>query len=92
MHTLISYWLICQETRNEIEVNAQRLSVLGLFDFRQMTYTPRRREYIFTHTFFLRAETWHTLPRSFGVTRVVHAYILPDMGRPTTRFLGPPRA
>ena len=45
MHTLISYWLICQETRNEVEVNAPRLSVLGLFGFRKMTYTPRRREY-----------------------------------------------
>ena len=41
----ISYWLICQETRNEVEVNAPRLSVLGLFGFRKMTYTPRRREY-----------------------------------------------
>ena len=30
---LISYWLICQETRNEVEVNAPRLGVLGLFDF-----------------------------------------------------------
>ena len=39
----ISYWLICQETRKEVEVNAPRLSVLGLFDFRKMTYTPRRR-------------------------------------------------
>ena len=42
----ISYWLICQETRNEVGVNAPRLSVLGLFDFRKMTYTPRRREYL----------------------------------------------
>ena len=41
----ISYWLICQETRNEVEVNAPRLSVLGLFGFRKMTYTPRRRDY-----------------------------------------------
>ena len=24
-------------------------------------------QYIFTRTFFLRAETWHTLPRGFGV-------------------------
>ena len=40
----ISYWLICQETRNEVEVNAPRLSVLGLFGFRKMTYTPRWRE------------------------------------------------
>ena len=38
MHTLISYWLICQETRNEEEVNALRLSVLGLFGFCKMTY------------------------------------------------------
>ena len=45
----ISYWLICQETRNEVEVNAPRLSVLGLFDFRKMTYTPRRRVHF----------TWH---------------------------------
>ena len=29
----ISYWLIRQETRNEVEVNAPRLSVLGLFGF-----------------------------------------------------------
>ena len=64
---LISYWLICQETRNVIAVNAPRLSVLGLFDFRKMTYTPRRREYIFTRPFFLRAETWHNLPHGFGV-------------------------
>ena len=41
MHTHISYWLICQETRNEVEVNAPRLSVFGLFGFRKMTYTPR---------------------------------------------------
>ena len=41
----ISYWLICQETRNEVEVNAPCLSVLGLFGFRKMTYTPRRRDY-----------------------------------------------
>ena len=40
----ISYWLICQETRNEVEANAPRLSVLGLFDFRKMTYPPRQRE------------------------------------------------
>ena len=45
----IFYWLICQETRNEVEVNAPRLSVLGLFDFRKMTYTPRRRVHF----------TWH---------------------------------
>ena len=43
--SLDSYWLICEETRNEVEVNAPRLSVLGLFGFRKMTYTPRRREY-----------------------------------------------
>ena len=36
----ISYWLICQETRNEVGVNAPRLSVLGLFGFRKVTYTP----------------------------------------------------
>ena len=42
----ISYWLICQETRNEVEFNAPRLSVLRLFGFRKMTYTPRRREYV----------------------------------------------
>ena len=34
---LIFYWLICQETRNEVEVNAPRLSVLGLFGFHKMT-------------------------------------------------------
>ena len=28
-----SYWLICQETRNEVEVNSPRLSVLRLFGF-----------------------------------------------------------
>ena len=32
-----------------------------------MQSTKDRREYIFTRTFFLRAETWHTLPRGFGV-------------------------
>ena len=37
----ISYWLKCQETKNEVEVNAPRLSVLELFVFRKMTYyTP----------------------------------------------------
>ena len=29
----ISYWLLCQETRNKVEVNAPRLSVLGLLVF-----------------------------------------------------------
>ena len=42
----ISHWLISQETRNDVEVNAPRLSVLGLFGFHNMTYTPRRREYL----------------------------------------------
>ena len=45
MHAHISYWLI-QETRNEVGVNAPHLSVWGLFGFRKMTYTPRRREYL----------------------------------------------
>ena len=40
MHTLISYWMICEETRNDVEVNAPRLSVLGLFGFRKLSYTP----------------------------------------------------
>ena len=40
----ISYWWICQETRNEVGVNAPRLSILGLFSFCKVTYTPRRRE------------------------------------------------
>ena len=31
------YWLICEETRNEVEVNAPRLSIVGLFGFRKMT-------------------------------------------------------
>ena len=43
--THISYWLTYHETRNEMRVNVPRLSVLGLFGFRKMTYTPRRREY-----------------------------------------------
>src|SRR4051812_6215454 len=34
-----------RKTRNEAEVNVSRLSVLRLFGFRKMTYTPRRREY-----------------------------------------------
>ena len=46
MHAHISYWLICQETRNKEGVNAPRRSVLGLFGFRKVTYTPRRREYL----------------------------------------------
>ena len=46
MHAHISYWLICQETRNEVGVNAPRLSVLGLLGFRKVTYTPRRGEYL----------------------------------------------
>ena len=33
----ISYWLICQETRNDVGVNAPRLSVLGLFGSRKVT-------------------------------------------------------
>ena len=43
--THISYWLICHKIRNEEGVNVPRLSVLGLFGFRKMTYTPRRRDY-----------------------------------------------
>ena len=43
--THISYWLICHETSNEEGVNVPCLSVLGLFGFWKMTYTPRRREY-----------------------------------------------
>ena len=35
----ISYWLICQETKNKVKVNAPCLSVLGLFGFRKVTYT-----------------------------------------------------
>ena len=49
---LISHWLICQKTRNDVEVNVPRLSVLGLFGFRKMTYIPRRRVR-FTWHFFI---------------------------------------
>ena len=45
--SLDSYWLICEETKNEVKVNVPRLSILGLFGFRKMTYTPRRREYMY---------------------------------------------
>ena len=45
--SLDSYWLICEETRNEVEVNAPRVSILGLFGFRKMTYSPRRREQLY---------------------------------------------
>ena len=42
----ISYWLICHETRNKEGDNVPCLSVLGLFGFRKVTYTHRRREYL----------------------------------------------
>ena len=42
----ISHWFICHEIRNQEGVNAPRLSVLGLFGFRKVTYTPRWREYL----------------------------------------------
>ena len=41
----VSYWLICHKTRNMEGVNVPCLSVLGLFGFRKVTYTPRRREH-----------------------------------------------
>ena len=37
----INHWLICHEIRNKEGVNAPCLSVLGLFGFCKMTYTPR---------------------------------------------------
>ena len=43
----ISYWLICHKTRNEEGVNVLCLSVLGLFGFRKVTDTRRRREYFY---------------------------------------------
>ena len=45
MHTLYLLLVDMSRNKNEVEVNAPRLSVLGLFGFRKMTYTPRRRDY-----------------------------------------------
>ena len=48
----ISHWLIvCHEIRNEEGVNVPCLSVLGLFGFRKVTYTPRQRSNVFYHNF-----------------------------------------
>ena len=83
----ISYWLICQEIRNEVEVNAPCLSVLGLFGFRKMTYTPRQRKYMRCimwklYHWKLLSHRWvsHlrlcTVTKEEGKTRDINVYLL----------------
>ena len=59
----ISHWLICHEIRNNEGVNALCLSVLGLFGFRNVTYTT----FLFTCINILlvksKVKTWRKMQR-----------------------------
>ena len=68
----IFYWLICHKTRNEEGVNVPCQSVLGLFGFRKVTYTPRRRKYM---AILSHARAWlYDVAMSYRAITCSHSY------------------